>query len=384
MSKTLKTDNLKSRPVVRTLVAVSLSISLAAFGCTTDRSLGNGDPVVTPGVRTSPTGNTSTGSETPTVPGPMFSSSIDNGQALPAVRPRASRADEAAAIIAGQAPRVRYLGVAMPGQSGRGYYSDGITGGFQNPALRTNPQVTVNSSISSGPTPVIASGAGGEGSDVGAAFVAGTSLASTTGTSVIGTGVSGTGLATGLGTTAASTATGTGVSLGGNVNSGAAPIFAGNTVTAATPTAATTLPLGTLATTITPTTSPTAFSGLNPPTAISSDPLLAANSTVTQSALANNGVATNANGAVLSNTNVTTGTTASATDTTTTANLRSGLTATRATSAVRSTTASGTAITSNATATGTGTTARTSPNPVRLTRDANGRVVISNATAQRR
>lgn len=386
MSKTLKTDNLKSRPVVRTLVAVSLSISLAAFGCTTDRTLGNGDPVVTPGVRTSPTGNTSSGSETtPTVPGPMFSSSIDNGQALPAVRPRASRADQAAAVIAGQTPRVRYLGVAMPGQSGRGYYSDGITGGFQNPALRTNPQVTVNSTISSGPTPVIASGAGGGGSDAGAAFVAGTSLAATNGASGIGTGVSGTGLTTGLGTTAGSTATGTGVSLGGNVNSGAAPIFA--PVTAATPTAAGTLPLGTLATTLTPTSSPTAFSGLNPPTAISSDPLLAANSTVTQSALANNGVATNANGAVLSNANANTNinTATTATDTTATANMRSGLTATaRSTTAVRGTTANGTAITNNATATGSGTTARTTPNPVRLTRDANGRVIISNANAQRR
>jgi len=392
MSKALKTDKLNSRPVVRTLVAVSLSISLAAFGCTTDRTLGNGDPVVTPGVRTSPTGNTSTGSETtPSVPGPMFSSSIDNGQALPAVRPRASRADQAAAVIAGQAPRVRYLGVTMPSMSGRVYHSDGlVTGAFQNPALRTNPQATVNSSISSAPTPVIASGAGegvSSGDAAAAAVLSGTSFASTTGASVIGTGVT-------TGTTAASTATGTGVNLGGNVNGGAAPIFASGT--AASPTAATTLPLGTLASTITPTTSPTAFSALNPPTAISNFPALAANSTVTQSALAANGVAPATNGTVFTGTDNTatantttaaatsgaTTATATATDAATSARARSGLNATaRATTPARGT--GTTAVTSSTTATGNGTAGRTVTNPVRVTRDANGRVTITNVNAQR-
>jgi hypothetical protein len=386
MSKTLKTGNLNSRPMVRTLVAVSLSISLAAFGCTTDRTLGNGDPVVTPGVRTSPTGNTSTGSETtPTVPAPMFSSSIDNGQALPAVRPRASRADQAAAVIADQAPRVRYLGVAMPGQSGRGYFSDANPSGqFQNPALRTNPQLTVNSSISSSPTPVIASGAGegvAGGGVSGAAVVTGNSFASTTGAStVIGTGA---GLTTGVGTTASSTATGTSLGLGGNANGGAAPIFTNSSSVGLSPTAAATLPLGTLAATATPTTSPTAFSGLNPPTAISGFPALAANSTVTQSALANN----NNNSTVINGTNtattanVTSGTTNATTGTITTGSARTNLrAATRATTAARGT--GGTAITSSSTVTGTTTTGRTT-NPVRLTRDASGRLTITNNSAQR-
>lgn len=371
MSKTLKTSNLNSRPIVRTLAAVSLSISLAAFGCTTDRTLGDGDPVVTPGVRTSPTGNTSAGSETPSLPQPMFSSSIDNGQSLPTVTPR-SRADQAAAILANQQPRVRYLGVAMPGNSGRPYYSDRVvTGAFQNPALRTNPQLTVNSSISSAPTPVIASGAGeGVGGDAVAAgaFVTGTSVASTTGASIVTPSAT-------TGVTAGSTATGTGLAVGGNLNTGAAPIFASPATTSVTTTG---VPTGALATTLTPTTSPTAFSALNPPTAISGFPALAANSTVTQSALAN-GTSTTTGTTVT--TGATTGTVITGTDTgnatspATTSRMRLGVGAATGTTTSRAT--SGTSITSSTTA------PATSANPVRLTRDANGRVTITNQSAQR-
>jgi hypothetical protein len=126
MSKTLKTNNLGERPAIRTLLAISLCATMAAFGCTTDRNLGNGDPVVTPGLRTSPIGGNSPGSESPAVPPPMMSS-YNGSDALPSVRPRIApqtTAAEAAAIMAEHQPRVRVLGPASPNSGGRPYYSD--------------------------------------------------------------------------------------------------------------------------------------------------------------------------------------------------------------------------------------------------------------------
>lgn len=111
MSKVLKTSNLSQRPAIRTLFAISFCASIVAFGCTTDRNVANGDPVVTPGLRTSPTGGMSTGSESASVPPPMMSSS------------RVSASD-AAAIMAQHQSRVRILGLAWPGNGGRPYASD--------------------------------------------------------------------------------------------------------------------------------------------------------------------------------------------------------------------------------------------------------------------
>ena len=74
MSKSLIKSNLAERSSTRALLAVSLCASMAAFGCTTNRTLGNGNPVVTPGSRTSPTSGTSAGSESEAVP--AMSSSI--------------------------------------------------------------------------------------------------------------------------------------------------------------------------------------------------------------------------------------------------------------------------------------------------------------------
>src|SRR5690242_12353284 len=114
MSKALKNSNLSRRSATRALAALSLSFSLVAFGCTTDRSLGNGDPVMTPGLRSNPTSGNSTGTESaPTVPQPMTSSSsIGNDRALAVAtfRNGMSRADQAAALMAQQQPRERYLG----------------------------------------------------------------------------------------------------------------------------------------------------------------------------------------------------------------------------------------------------------------------------------
>jgi hypothetical protein len=159
MSKTLKSNNLFERPANRTLLAVSLCAIMAAFGCTTDRNVGNGDPVVTPGLRTSPTGNLG-GSETAPMPPPMMSSY--SGEALPTVQRRVARvsAAEAAAIMAEHQPRVRYLGPGAPGAPNRPYVSDGRTNQFTNPASYYGNRSTVNSSLTSGPTAVVSSGAG--------------------------------------------------------------------------------------------------------------------------------------------------------------------------------------------------------------------------------
>lgn len=241
MSKVLTHKSLRRRSPLRALLVVSLTISLAAVGCTTDRTLGDGDPVTTPGVRSMPTGGTSTGSESGSQNPPMMSSSRFDEVALPVVRPRRLTPDEAALIMAERAPRVRVLGPAMPGDPGRPYASEGlVTGQWINPAMQTNPQLTINSSLTSNPSAAISSGAG-EG-------VAGVSGATTVaGTTTLGTTVT---------------------------NAGGAVFAAPAGTTAATPTgAAIALPAGTFAS---GTVSPTAASVVNPPASVSATPGLAA------------------------------------------------------------------------------------------------------------
>lgn len=372
MSKALKNSNLSQRSATRALLAVSLSVSMAAFGCTTDRTLGNGDPVTTPGMRTSPTGGTSSGSETTPTPPPMTSASgYTTAQALPTVTPRMKRlsAAEAAAVVAQQQPRVRYLGVAYPGNGGAGYASDQVvTGQFQNPALRTNPQVTINSSISSQPTTAISSGQGegaigGTGGFSGAAFIGGATIASSTGAgTATGTPFTANNVAVGSSTTGAGT-TGTGLAIGGNAtNAGVGTTGTGGAVFS--PTVAPSsfnngLPLNAPGSFASPTVAPTAYTALNPPTSISANPALAANSTVTQAALGNTtqapilaeGRNTAANNTSTNNATTSNATTSDATTTNaTTGRVRAG-----------------------------GATSNTGS--VRIVRDANGRPVITNSNA---
>jgi hypothetical protein len=285
MSNSLKSNQLRGRNSGRTLVAVSLALTLAAFGCTTDRNLGDGTPVTTPGVRSTPTGGASTGSESAPQNPPMYSSSSARFDSpLPAVRPRRLTPDEAALIMAERAPRVRVLGPAYPGEPGRPYASEGlVTGQWVNPAMQTNPQLTVNSSLTSNPTAGIATGAGDGGAGVGVgggAITSGSVAVAGTG-SVLGT-TSGAGAVLGttpapggatplLGTTttnspAATANTGAGVTGTSVANAGS---------TAGTPVfnAATSGPaLNGLASR---TLSPTAASVVNPPATISATPGLA-------------------------------------------------------------------------------------------------------------
>lgn len=221
MRKQLKSNHLFERRLTRTLLAVSLSVSFAAAGCTTNRNPGSGDPTRDGLVRTTPTGSVNTGSEQAVPPvemPPPMTSSYRSVEALPLSTPLASHR---AVVAMTQPQRVRVLGPADPGLSGRGYYSDAVvTGQYRNPALVTNPQVTVNSTISSEPVPVITDGAGGE----------------TAGAVVIGGITADGGLVAVDGVTGAITAN-TGLSLGGNVNT-AAPLFTtGATLAANAPTA---------------------------------------------------------------------------------------------------------------------------------------------------
>ena len=166
MGKNLTEKDLRGRRATRSLLAVSLAASLAAFGCTTNQNLGNGTPVRSGGeLRGAPTSGVTSGQERSTPP--TMTSSWTSASVLPAVTPRTlSRADRAAAIMANRqsTTRGRYLGVVNPGPGGRPYASDRnalIASVPPNPALQTNPQLTINSSLTSGPTVAINSGAEG-------------------------------------------------------------------------------------------------------------------------------------------------------------------------------------------------------------------------------
>ncbi|HEV7766293.1 MAG TPA: hypothetical protein VGQ76_14915 [Thermoanaerobaculia bacterium] len=139
MSKSLKNSHLPERAGSRTLLAISLFASMVAFGCTTNRNLGNGSPVVTPGVRTVPTGAAPAGSESQPLPPPMMSSSA----AAATMAPFQSR------------PRVTYLGPAAPASGGSPVVVVAGTE-LQQPFVRR----TINSTIYSPPTEAVTSGAG--------------------------------------------------------------------------------------------------------------------------------------------------------------------------------------------------------------------------------
>lgn len=208
MGKPKLNNDLQKQRVARPLLAVSLAASLAAFGCTTNQNLGNGTPTRSgPDVRTAPTSGVTSGGET-TSPPPM-TSSYTRAEVLPSVTQRTIRRrspDEAAAIMAGgvQPARGRYLGVVSPGTPGRGYQSDSVQT-FVPPALQTNPQLTINATISSNPLPAVSSGAGGDiGAAAGDVFADG---ATTAGAVVINNDITPTAAGAGLaiGTVAGST-----------------------------------------------------------------------------------------------------------------------------------------------------------------------------------
>jgi hypothetical protein len=333
MSKTLKNQNLSERPATRTFLALSLAASMAAFGCTTDRNVGNGDPVVTPGLRTSPTGGNSAGSESGSVPPPMMSS-YSGVQPLPAVRPRIARmsAAEAAALLAEQRqPRVRVLGPASPDSGGRPYVSDAVAYGQPYAGQQTEPRSTVNSSIYSAPTAVITSGAG---EAIGSTDAAAATVVATNGAALTGTTAASTVAGSSVGTTVATTTTS---SLGTNVTNAGGAVIA-PTSAAATPTASAIAAPAAFASVRT--LSPTAAAVVNPPASISSSPALATVSSARTAGTTRSTAATTGSTA-------TTGTTTTAT---------------------------------SASPTQSGTATANVANPVRVV-NSNGRMTITNVTA---
>jgi hypothetical protein len=182
MRNTLRKNNLSERARVRIVVALGLVVTLAGFGCTTNRTHAEGEPYLgAPSV--GPSSPTSTnGSSVPTTPQPMTSSYRGNEQALATPRPHRLTPDEAALIMADHLPRVRVLGPVDPGKSTRSYASDGmVTGQVQNAAAYLNPQVTINSSITSPGVAAITNGAGGDAaSSGGAIFTQASTLATPT------------------------------------------------------------------------------------------------------------------------------------------------------------------------------------------------------------
>lgn len=156
MRKTSNTTHWIERGSLRGLAAITLIGSLALFGCSTNKYPGNGEPgmsapaagPVAPNATSTP-GSSSGSSPTPQA---MISSSPAAG---------ISASDDAIAVLkADEGYRGKVLGPAAPGTGAPSQSMQYPTGQFVSPSMYVNPQVTVNSSISSPPTPAIVSGAG--------------------------------------------------------------------------------------------------------------------------------------------------------------------------------------------------------------------------------
>lgn len=160
MRKICMNSNLQERPAARAILALTLATTLAAFGCTTNRIPGNGEPVMgSPGSLSTPT-SAPTGSSSGGTTPPNMTSSYRGGTAEGIVvrsAPLRQSPTDAAAVIASQR-RTIVLGTSAPGTPDRPY----LTGGPANDlSLPRQMAVTVNSSINSiGSAAAITSGAG--------------------------------------------------------------------------------------------------------------------------------------------------------------------------------------------------------------------------------
>ena len=150
MRKVLKTRKNSQRSGVGILAALTLSLSLAAFGCSTNHYPGNGEPSMDPTTST-PTSTPGTSSGTTGVPQTMVSAAPD----------RPSSTDAIAILRANEAYRGKILGPAAPATGVQPNASlEQVTGQFVSPSQYANPQITVNSSVSSPGLPAVTSGAG--------------------------------------------------------------------------------------------------------------------------------------------------------------------------------------------------------------------------------
>jgi len=216
---------------LRAFAAAAAIASMAAFGCSTNRTPGDGQPAMTAPSTPSSTPGTSSGSN------PPMASAYTTGVAI-------DRANESAAIMAAH-QRERFLGTINPTDAQPNPLQPAQpTGQFVPPSAYANPQATVNASISSDPIPVITGDGGG-----GVVFASsGTTAAATTAATTVAPTIAAT---TATPTTAAITTT---------------PTVASTTATPTTAAIATTPALTN--TTLTPTTAaiattPTVAAGTN-------------------------------------------------------------------------------------------------------------------------
>jgi len=132
------------------IAAAAVICSIAIFGCTTNRTPGDGQPSTSPPMTPAATPGTSSGTTPPMASAMDLSNQVE-------------RSVEAQAIMAAH-QRERFLGYINPvGPQPTPPDQMPPTGQFIPPSQYANPIVTVNASISSPPTPVITSGANGDG-----------------------------------------------------------------------------------------------------------------------------------------------------------------------------------------------------------------------------
>src|SRR5207248_6886676 len=146
---------------MRLIAAASLACTVATVGCSTDRTPGAGAPSrYAPSV--GPTMPSATpGSEQSRPVNPPMTSSYTTPNA---VMPQHPNLDALAVAAANQSFRGRYLGVVDPNGPPNDVNQPAPpfeTGQFINPSDTANPQITVNRSISSPPTPIVTSGGTG-------------------------------------------------------------------------------------------------------------------------------------------------------------------------------------------------------------------------------
>jgi S-DNA-T family DNA segregation ATPase FtsK/SpoIIIE len=211
---------------MRKVLPISMILAMAVFGCTMNRTPGNGQPVTaTPSMSPATTPGTSYGNN------PMTSSytNVSSTNTM-------SRSARAAAIMRQHLEfQERTLGFLSPVPGAQQQTAEQIqTGQFIPPSLSANPEITVNSSISSAPYPVITGGGSGVSGASSAFVLPGGATAGTTGTTAA---TSGTTAAATLSPATAST--GTNVTANGlstltpTMSSGAtpSPIAASNALT---------------------------------------------------------------------------------------------------------------------------------------------------------
>jgi len=342
MRKTSDTTNFSERNSLRAIAAIALTGSLALFGCSTNKYPGNGEPAMSAPAAGSVAPNpTSTPGSSSGTPQAMISSSPAAGIS--------NTVDAIAVLKADEAYRGKVLGPAAPGDiSVMPLSMQQTTGQFISPSNYANPQITVNSSISSAPTPAIVSGAG-EG--IGGAAPA-----------IVATGVT-------AGVTAPAAAVATPVSATAAVRSATAtPIASTNAISVQQ--------------------APMINTGLTTAPAVASNvaptPVLGTTGPLTTGTIAAAAAATNAGGSTLgvSNNGLTAGVTAAPVVVgTPTATNTFGIAPITATSRVATTATTNNAVASDRLNLGTSTTASAAA-PIRVTTTKDGAIVVSNERSQ--